>query len=69
MQQARQALYYQVYEFVSSEAREEFEQLMSELQADVLNTYFEQSKQFLESPDPEEMQRMRDMMDALFDHD
>jgi len=56
---------YQNYDFVSSEAREEFEQLMSELQADVLNTYFEQSKQFLESPDPEQLQRMRDMMDAL----
>jgi uncharacterized protein with von Willebrand factor type A (vWA) domain len=56
---------YQNYEFVSSDAREEFEQLMSELQADVLNTYFEQSKQFLESPDPAELQRMRDMMDAL----
>jgi uncharacterized protein with von Willebrand factor type A (vWA) domain len=56
---------YQNYDFVSTEAREEFEQLMSELQADVLNTYFEQSKQFLESPDPEQLQRMRDMMDAL----
>jgi uncharacterized protein with von Willebrand factor type A (vWA) domain len=56
---------YNNYEFVSSEAREEFEQLMAELQQDVLNTYFEQSKEFLGKPDPEELARMRDMMDAL----
>jgi uncharacterized protein with von Willebrand factor type A (vWA) domain len=56
---------YQQYEFVSSEAREEFEMMLQELQQDVLNTYFEQSKEFMGSPDPEELQRMRDMMDAL----
>jgi uncharacterized protein with von Willebrand factor type A (vWA) domain len=56
---------YNNYEFVSSEAREEFEQLMAELQQDVLNTYFEQSKEFLGKPDPEELARMRAMMDAL----
>jgi len=55
----------QQYEFVSSEAREEFEELMGQLRQDVLDTYFEQSKNFLESPDPEELARMRDMMDAL----
>jgi uncharacterized protein with von Willebrand factor type A (vWA) domain len=54
------------YEFVSSEAREEFEQLMGELQhAMSSNTYFEQSKEFLGRPDPEELARMREMMDAL----
>ena len=53
------------YEFVSSRAREQFEQLMAELQNDVLNTYFEQSKEFLGKPDPEELARTRDMMDAL----
>jgi uncharacterized protein with von Willebrand factor type A (vWA) domain len=56
---------YQNYEFVSSEAREQFEQLISELQQDVLNTYFEQSKEFLGKPDPEELARMREMMDSL----
>ncbi|MDE3007551.1 MAG: VWA domain-containing protein [Acidobacteriota bacterium] len=56
---------YQNYEFVSSEAREEFESMVGELERDVLNTYFEQSKEFLGSPDPEEMARLRDMMDAL----
>jgi len=56
---------YANYEFVSSSAREQFEQLMAELQNDVLNTYFEQSKEFLAKPDPEELARTRDMMDAL----
>jgi uncharacterized protein with von Willebrand factor type A (vWA) domain len=56
---------YQNYEFVSSQAREEFEELMGELERDVLNTYFEQSKQFLGSPDPDELARTREMMDAL----
>ncbi|NNN02319.1 MAG: VWA domain-containing protein [Acidimicrobiaceae bacterium] len=56
---------YSNYEFVSSEAREAFESLMGELESDVLNTYFEQSKEFLARPDPEELARMREMMDAL----
>ena len=56
---------YGEYEFVSSEAREEFEALITELRQDVLNTYFEQSKQFMGQPDPEELARMRDMMDSL----
>jgi uncharacterized protein with von Willebrand factor type A (vWA) domain len=56
---------YQNYEFVSSEAREQFEQLMAELERDVLNTYFEKSKEMMGRPDPEELARMRDMMDAL----
>jgi len=56
---------YQNYEFASSEAREEFEAMMGELERDVLNTYFEKSKEFLGRPDPEEMARMRAMMDAL----
>jgi uncharacterized protein with von Willebrand factor type A (vWA) domain len=56
---------YRSYEFVSSDAREEFEELLSELERDVLNTYFEQSKEFMGRPDPEELARMREMMDAL----
>ena len=31
----------------------------------MLDTYFDQSKEFLGQPDPEELARMRDMMDAL----
>lgn len=56
---------YQHYDFVSSEAREQFEQLMGELERDVVNTYFEQSKEFMGRADPDELARMRDMMDAL----
>jgi uncharacterized protein with von Willebrand factor type A (vWA) domain len=56
---------YANYEFVSTDAREQFEAMMGELESDVLNTYFEQSKEFLGRPDPEELARMRDMMDAL----
>ena len=56
---------YQHYEFISSEAREQFEQLVSELEQDVLNTYFENNKEFLSRPDPEALERTRDMMDAL----
>ena len=56
---------YRDYEFVSSKAREEFEELLSELERDVLDTYFEKSKEFMGRPNPEEIERMRDMMDAL----
>ena len=53
------------YEFVSSEAREQFDELMAELERDVLDTYFEKSKEMMGRPDPEELARTRDMMDAL----
>jgi uncharacterized protein with von Willebrand factor type A (vWA) domain len=56
---------YRSYEFVSSEAREEFDELMGELERDVLDTYFQQSKEMMGRPDSEELARMRDMMDAL----
>ena len=53
------------YEFVSSEAREQFDEMMSELEADALATYFEQTRDALGHPDPEEIARLRAMMDAL----
>jgi uncharacterized protein with von Willebrand factor type A (vWA) domain len=56
---------YRDYDFVSSKAREEFEELLSELERDVLDTYFEKSKEFMGRPDPEELARTREMMDAL----
>jgi uncharacterized protein with von Willebrand factor type A (vWA) domain len=56
---------YQNYEFVSSPAREQYEQLISELQEDVLNTYFQKSKDMLNDPDSQEWARTREMMDAL----
>ena len=39
--------------------------MMSELERDVLDTYFQQTKEFMGRPDPEELARMREMMDAL----
>ena len=56
---------YQNYEFVSSEAREQFEQLLQELQEDVLNTYFQKSKEFLNDPDSEELARTRESLDDV----
>ncbi|MGA2295843.1 MAG: VWA domain-containing protein [Acidimicrobiales bacterium] len=56
---------YQEYEFVSTPAREQFEQLLAELQQDVLDTYFQKSKEMLDDPDSEEWARTREMMDAL----
>jgi uncharacterized protein with von Willebrand factor type A (vWA) domain len=56
---------YQEYEFVSTPAREQFEQLLGELQQDVLDTYFQKSKEMLDDPDSKEWARTREMMDAL----
>ncbi len=56
---------YRQYEFVSSEAREELEALLAELERDVLDTYFNTTKEFLERPDESEIARTREMMDAL----
>jgi uncharacterized protein with von Willebrand factor type A (vWA) domain len=56
---------FQEYEFISSEARERYEQLVAELNADLLATYFEQSKEMFSNPDSVELERVRNMMDAL----
>jgi uncharacterized protein with von Willebrand factor type A (vWA) domain len=56
---------YHDYEFISSEAREEYERLVQELNHDLLSTYFEQSREMFTSPDAGDLQRLRDMMDAL----
>jgi len=53
------------YEFVSSEAREEFEQLMAELREEILGSYFEAARGAMADPDPEQLRRMREGMDAL----
>jgi len=55
----------QRYEFVSTEAREQFEQLLSELREDVLGSYFDAARDALANQDPEQMARMREGMDAL----
>jgi len=56
---------FQQYEFISSEAREAFEAMMEELRADILNTFFEKTKEMLTNPNSAEWQDLRDMMDAL----
>jgi uncharacterized protein with von Willebrand factor type A (vWA) domain len=55
----------QHHEFVSSEARERFEELMEELRQQVAEMYFEGMSEALSSTDPEQMARMRSAMDAL----
>jgi uncharacterized protein with von Willebrand factor type A (vWA) domain len=53
------------YEFVSTEAREQFEQLLGELREQLLGSYFEAMRGALAEPDPEQLRRMREGMDAL----
>ena len=53
------------YEFVSSEAREQFEELLNELRDDVLGSYFEAARGAMSDPDPEQLRRLREGMDAL----
>jgi uncharacterized protein with von Willebrand factor type A (vWA) domain len=55
----------QHYDFVSSEARERFEELVEELRREVADTYFEGASEALGSMDPERMAHMRDALDAL----
>ena len=55
----------QHYEFVSSEAREQFEQLLAELRDQLLGSYFESLKGALSEPDPAQLARLREGMDAL----
>ena len=53
------------YEFVSSEAREEFESLLAELRDQLLGSYFESLRGAMADPDPEQLRRLREGMDAL----
>jgi uncharacterized protein with von Willebrand factor type A (vWA) domain len=55
----------QQYEFVSSEARQHFEDLLDRLRHEVTKSYFEQVSEALANPDPEQLARMRDAFDAL----
>jgi len=55
----------QEYEFVSSEARQHFEELMERLREEVARSYFDQMSEALTNPDPEQLARMRDAFDAL----
>ena len=55
----------QNYEFVSSEARQHFEELMERLREEVARTYFEQMSEALTNPDPAQLAHMREAFDAL----
>jgi uncharacterized protein with von Willebrand factor type A (vWA) domain len=55
----------QHYDFVSTEAREQFEQLLAELRDQVLSSYFESMRGAMSDPDPEQLRRLREGMDAL----
>ena len=55
----------QHYDFVSSEARERFEELVDELRREMAETFFEGASDALSTMGPEQMARMRDAYDAL----
>ncbi|MHB8439684.1 MAG: vWA domain-containing protein, partial [Acidimicrobiales bacterium] len=55
----------QQYEFTSSEAREHFEDLMERLRQEVANSVFQQFSDAMTDTDPEQLERVRQMLDAL----
>ncbi|HEY7948856.1 MAG TPA: hypothetical protein VID75_14340 [Acidimicrobiales bacterium] len=55
----------QQYDFTSSEAREHFEQLMERLREEVAKSWFDQMSEAMTSPDPEQLERVRQMLDSL----
>jgi uncharacterized protein with von Willebrand factor type A (vWA) domain len=55
----------QQYEFVSSEARERFEQLVEELRKEVADTYFKGMSDALQGADADQMARVRAAFDRL----
>src|SRR5947209_7701676 len=55
----------QNYEFTSSEAREQFEELMEKLKQQLANQMFNQISEGMQNMTPEDMQRMKDMLAEL----
>jgi uncharacterized protein with von Willebrand factor type A (vWA) domain len=55
----------QQYEFTSSVAREHFEQLMERLREEVARSWFDQMADAMTNPDRAQMERVRQMLDAL----
>jgi uncharacterized protein with von Willebrand factor type A (vWA) domain len=55
----------QEYEFTSSEAREQFEELMEKLKQQLANQMFNQISEGMQNISPEDMQRMKDMLAEL----
>jgi uncharacterized protein with von Willebrand factor type A (vWA) domain len=55
----------QSYEWTSDEARQQFEELMDQLRQEVVQSYFNQMSGALQNIDPAQLQRTKDMFDAL----
>jgi len=55
----------QDYDFVSSDARERFEELVQRLRQEVAQGWFDQMSEALANPDPAQLERTRQMFDAL----
>jgi len=55
----------QNYDFVSPEARRQFEELMDKLRTELAQSYFNQMAGAMSDVDPEQMARMKDMMAEL----
>ncbi|CAA9258271.1 MAG: FIG019045: long form Mg-chelase associated protein with vWA domain [uncultured Acidimicrobiales bacterium] len=55
----------QEYEFTSSEARERFDELLDKLRQQLMQSQFNQMAGALQDMGPEQMQRMKDMMNGL----
>jgi uncharacterized protein with von Willebrand factor type A (vWA) domain len=55
----------QNYEFTSSEARERFEELLDKLRQQIMQQYVDQMSGSMSNMSPEDMQRMKDMLNEL----
>ena len=55
----------QEYEFENDEAREKYEQLIEQLRQAMLDTFFKDMSQMLQNMSPDDMDRMRQMMQDL----
>ena len=55
----------QQYEFTSSEAREQFDELMDQLRQQLMQSYFNQMTGAMSNVSPEQLQRMKDMFNGL----
>ena len=53
------------YEFMDSQAREMFQELMQQVQQQILGSYFQGMKQAMENTTPEQMKEMREMIQEL----
>ena len=55
----------QEYEWTSSEARQQFDELMDELRSQLMQSYFNQMSSAMSDMSPESIQRMKDMFNEL----